>query len=298
LDHILNQKVSFPYEIIVSDDCSPDATPEIMRRYLDRHPDKIRYTRTNQNETAKRNSRIGDLLARGKYVAVCEGDDFWHDPDKLQLQVNVLEENPDCVLVHSSVRNSVAVTAKAQLPTRGRHKMPAGTSYDLTIPYLRQTYGVHNCSCVFRRASLQRATTELAPLIFSTQFIHGDVPRVLGLSRLGGFYFIDRETATYQVNEESLSQSKDARKRMAIRMSGAMIRAWYARLYLHDESLANELQREYLLWLYHSSDPSASEWAGRKIAELGDDLSIVRRMLKPVARVQRAIRKRWRKRLR
>ena len=97
LDGFLMQKVSFSIEIIVRDDASTDGTPEIVRQYEEKHPNLFRNIYESQNQYTKgvRAWPVMKRQARGKYVALCEGDDYWTDPDKLQKQVNFLENNLD-----------------------------------------------------------------------------------------------------------------------------------------------------------------------------------------------------------
>lgn len=101
IEGILNQKTNFPYELVIGEDCSTDGTREIVFEYARKHPNVIRLITSERNVGAKQNSRRVDAACRGKYVAYCEGDDYWHRPDKLQLQADYLEKNHDCGLVHS-----------------------------------------------------------------------------------------------------------------------------------------------------------------------------------------------------
>lgn len=111
LDGILMQQTNFDFEILVGEDKSSDKTREVCLEYAKKHPEKIRlflHSRENNisvygKPTALFNSRNNVVNARGKYIAVCEGDDFWIDPLKLQKQVDFLEANPDYGLVHSDI---------------------------------------------------------------------------------------------------------------------------------------------------------------------------------------------------
>ena len=97
LDSILMQKVDFKYEILVGDDASTDGTPAILREYRDRFPDIFRLTLRETNEGASGNVYALLCTARGKYLATCEGDDYWCDENKLQCQVSYLEEHPQMI---------------------------------------------------------------------------------------------------------------------------------------------------------------------------------------------------------
>jgi glycosyltransferase involved in cell wall biosynthesis len=100
LEGFLIQETDFPFEIIIHDDASTDGTAAIVRDYAAAYPCIIRPVLQTENQYSQ-GKRISGLLAtlcRGKYVAVCEGDDFWTDPHKLAIQVGFLERNPDYVI--------------------------------------------------------------------------------------------------------------------------------------------------------------------------------------------------------
>jgi glycosyltransferase involved in cell wall biosynthesis len=112
LDGALQQQTSFPFEIVVGDDASTDHAPAIIQRYAEQHPDRIRAYLHPTNlgpasprEFAGRNNVLFLLKAcQGQYVALCEGDDYWTDPHKLQKQVDFLDAHPDFSICHHNVR--------------------------------------------------------------------------------------------------------------------------------------------------------------------------------------------------
>ena len=101
LEGFVMQKTNFPFEAIVHDDASTDGTAAIIREYAEKYPDIIKPILETENQYSKHDGslrRILDAHTHGKYVAMCEGDDYWTDPYKLQKQVDFLESHPDFVM--------------------------------------------------------------------------------------------------------------------------------------------------------------------------------------------------------
>lgn len=97
LNSFVMQKTSFKYEILVNDDASTDSTANIIREFEKKYPNVIRGVYQKENQYHKVHSIISDLLiplAKGKYIAICEGDDYWTDVYKLQKQFDIMEQNP------------------------------------------------------------------------------------------------------------------------------------------------------------------------------------------------------------
>lgn len=97
LESILSQKVDFDYEVIVGDDCSPDGTADVIREYADKYPDKIIPVLRKKNMGMTGNSLDLISRAKGEYIALVEGDDYWIDDNKLQKQVDFLDTHKDYV---------------------------------------------------------------------------------------------------------------------------------------------------------------------------------------------------------
>ncbi len=105
LESFLMQKVSFPVEIVIGDDCSTDSTPQIVRDYAERFPELVRVITSESNVGVSQNAFRIRAAAKGKYIALCEGDDYWTDPYKLQKQVDFLEKNPEFTVASHWVKN-------------------------------------------------------------------------------------------------------------------------------------------------------------------------------------------------
>lgn len=100
IEGFLMQKTNFDFEIIIHDDASTDGTADIIREYQKKYSEIIKPILQTENQYSK-GIRISQTYihprVKGKYIAICEGDDYWTDPNKLQKQVDFMEEHPDCV---------------------------------------------------------------------------------------------------------------------------------------------------------------------------------------------------------
>ena len=98
IDGFLMQETDFPFEILIRDDCSTDGTDEIVKQYADRYPNLIKPVFEKENQYSKGVKAMPVLLkkALGKYIALCEGDDYWSDPFKLCIQIEKMADQPKC----------------------------------------------------------------------------------------------------------------------------------------------------------------------------------------------------------
>ena len=107
LDGIVMQKTTFRFEAIVHDDVSTDGTADVIKEYGEKYPDIIKPIFEKENQWSKNDGSLDRIMldaCKGKYIAFCEGDDYWIDPYKLQKQVDYLEAHPECSLVYTKVK--------------------------------------------------------------------------------------------------------------------------------------------------------------------------------------------------
>lgn len=98
LEGFVMQRTNFRFEAIIHDDCSTDGTATIIREYAERYPSIIKPIFETENQYSKKDGSLNQIMSdhtRGKYIALCEGDDYWTDPLKLQKQVEFMETHPD-----------------------------------------------------------------------------------------------------------------------------------------------------------------------------------------------------------
>lgn len=185
LDGFIMQKTTFPFEIIVHDDASTDNTQSIIKEYELKHPGLFNNIYQRENQFSKKDINIwADIMfpkCKGKYIAMCEGDDFWTDPYKLQKQIDYLEENPKIVATfHNTEERSIGKISNSNL-----YNKTMETSKLFSIQDMLEFNIIPTSSLVFRKAYLPDE-------INSSNFINlhfGDWPLNLLLARNGDFYY-------------------------------------------------------------------------------------------------------------
>lgn len=142
LDGFFNQDVNFRIEIIIHDDSSTDHTADIIREYQKKHSNIIAIFQ-KENQYSKGKDIVREYIrphVRGKYVAICEGDDYWTDTLKLQKQINVLENNPSCFLCAHNVEEVFENGVKTG-KTYPEHSLKTGLYHPLEFLNVRADIG-------------------------------------------------------------------------------------------------------------------------------------------------------------
>ncbi len=193
LEGFVNQRTDFSYEVLIHDDASTDGTAEIIREYADRYPEMIKPILQTENQYSKGLTNISGTYnfprAKGRYIAMCEGDDYWTDGSKLQKQVDFLEMHPDCSLVFHSARVEVQGRAMTEHSMR-----PYGSDRRVTPEeMIDKTSGYPTASLMFR--------TEIVKDLpdFYNHAPIADIPLQLLAAARGWAYYMDREMCVYRL---------------------------------------------------------------------------------------------------
>lgn len=222
LNGFVIQKTSFPFVAIVHDDASTDGTAEIIREYAEKYPDIIKPIYESENQYSKHDSSLGSIMSeaceatRAKYIAMCEGDDYWIDPYKLQKQVDFLESHPDYGMCYTKVKRFVQKSNQFIDEWGGPNETMDKLLIENTIPTL---------TAVFHKAIYDKYLTEIHP---SKQgWLMGDYPIWLYVAQNSKIKFINETTGVYRICNESASHSNDLEKIIRFNNSYHDIRTWY-----------------------------------------------------------------------
>jgi acetyltransferase-like isoleucine patch superfamily enzyme/glycosyltransferase involved in cell wall biosynthesis len=181
LDSFLIQKCSFPFEILVHDDASRDGTPVILEEYRKKNPDLMRIFLQKENQFSRTGKYpVFNLYkeAKGKYIAECDGDDYWTDPYKLQKQVDFLESNPDYVMCHHDYVIEQDGKTRRPDPTQ-----PKDYSAAELVGYNSEGYGIGLCTRMFRNLYNSATAKDIEQMV-------GDYPMVVYLGTAGKCKYI------------------------------------------------------------------------------------------------------------
>ena len=202
LDGLLSQKTDFPFEILLGEDCSTDGTREICKDYALENPDKIRlflHERENNisinGKPSGRYNFLNNLKnVRGKYFAICEGDDYWNDEHKLQIQHDFMESNTDYAICFHEVN----ILSNGQF-TRS-HIEPDKYDTSLITDLARKNY-IYTCSCFYRNHLPESFPALLMYVPFFDYVLH------LYTSQYGKIKYLARNMAVYRMHDSGLWSS-------------------------------------------------------------------------------------------
>lgn len=250
LDGFVMQKTNFKFEAIVHDDASTDGSAAIIREYAEKYPDIIKPIFETENQYSKHDgslTRIMNAEMRGKYIAYCEGDDYWTDPLKLQKQVDILEKNSDVTMVYTGFKtvdeNSNAIYRK----TYERFKADSFSGKALTA-LLHHNFIMTLTVCI-RREILFSQTYVNAPTKF-------DYTLFCTAAFLGKFYFINEETGAYRKTPAGAM----ATQRSSIQKRKKMVHYYFSTLVLSqktsEETFSDKIKRCFVISQNYITRPS------------------------------------------
>ena len=196
LQGFMSQQTNFRFKVIVHDDASKDNTAEIIRKYTEKYPDVILPIFQSENKYSKHIPLFDNYIKpelEGRYIAVCEGDDYWCYPSKLQMQYDYMEAHPECALC---VHNTKKINSDEKETGELFNKNNKDTDYFTEDVILAGGGGLFHTSSFFLRKESRLAM----PDAFKIKGV-GDYPLSIWLSIVGKHvHYIGRVMSAYRVN--------------------------------------------------------------------------------------------------
>jgi len=234
IEGVLMQETDFEFDLIIADDCSPDNTNKIVDEIIKNHSKSVRikYSRHEKNIGMQANGRFAFNQCNGKYIAFCEGDDYWTDPLKLQKQVDFLEANPDYGMVHSSY--SVYNESNKTLSSNSKKNVNSG---DVFRSLIISGNNVSTLTVLARAELLKNATRIIDAPCLNNNWAMGDYPMWLSIAQQSKISYLKDNTSVYRKLNDSASNSLDGNKELTILKSLSSIGRWFSKEYGFEDCL-------------------------------------------------------------
>lgn len=255
LDGFVMQKTNFKFEAIVHDDCSTDSSVTIIKEYAEKYPDIIKPIYETENQYSKQDDslqRIMNAHTHGKYVAFCEGDDYWIDSYKLQHQFDAMENHPECTIAYNRV-NAVTTTGdKIKFTIPYKNHLRSKTVVNLGDLMDEEYYGGHwtfHTSSFFIRKEFVFKYTELSKSLFAN-FPYGDMPLQLTCLLHGNGLLIQKTMGCYRTLSGGYNSMLKAHPEVALAHRKQLILAYnsldrYTQYKYHRQIKRQILRQEY-----------------------------------------------------
>ena len=234
VESVMMQKARFPYELVVGEDCSTDGTRAVLLELKDKYPDRIRLLLHEHNLGPHRNTEEVLRACRGRYIATLEGDDYWTSVTKLQEQVDVMEQHPDCAICCHAADVIYEGERKKGLPLRLPLKKPAPAVHFNEM--LRRGNFLCAPTVMFRAQSVGRLPE------WHRQVYTGDWALWLLAARNGKIHYLDKPMAVSRRHEGGRWSTAD--KIQELKYKSASVRIFLNNLDLtrHQQAILRRLK--------------------------------------------------------
>jgi glycosyltransferase involved in cell wall biosynthesis len=203
IEGFINQETTFPYEVIIHEDASTDKTARIIEEYRVKYPNIIKPIYQKENQYSKC-ININDEhmlpLAKGKYIALCDGDDYWTDSHKLQKQYDAMENNPGCTMCLHKVLDVNENEKNQDMKFIPKKEYATGVISSKEFFDILSTNDFFNEVCYFFRREQYYEYQHNYPLFAQKGMLckSDDMPMLLYFGQLGDVYYINENLATYR----------------------------------------------------------------------------------------------------
>ncbi len=274
LDGFVKQKVNFNYEVLIHDDASTDNTPQIIKEYVHRYPNLIKPIYQSENQYSKKQGIVYDIQfqrAIGKYIAICEGDDYWIDNYKLQKQYDALEKNPNV-----DICATAAIKVKSE--TKKIISRFAPKSKDMII--IPEDVILGGGGYVATNSLMYRRNIDCNKPKFRKNLMYDYTLQILGSLR-GGMLYLNDTTAAYRsMSKGSWTSKMKQNKELAVNWTNRVNRMLEE---LNEEThgayvsvIKERIRRNEFLNLYRIGD--VKEMKSKEYVDLYNRLNIIEKI--------------------
>ena len=214
LEGFIMQKTDFAFEILIHDDASTDGTQEIIKEYCEKYPDLFKPIFQTENQHSKGVKIWGDIQfprAQGKYIALCEGDDYWTVPNKLQRQIDFLESHPGYTLCFHNAWMHYENDADTD------HLFTKLETREYKINEVIDYWLVPTASMVYRREILKSVIYQNY-LKSRDKFEVGDLPLVLTCASYGKIHCFKEVMSVYRIQSGGWTQQSSLATNLAYKL--------------------------------------------------------------------------------
>jgi len=241
IEGVIGQQCNFPVELIIGEDCSPDNTRAIVIDYQHKYPHLIRVLTAEKNIGAKANASRCLSVTRGEYIAFCEGDDYWHHQNKLQIQVDAMQADRNITLCHTDFDRLIGKSIYKSVYSMRPPKYPAnGNAYY----NLLHQWSVITATSIYRADIIQRF---LKGDFNRLDWPFGDYNKALFASTQGTVMYLPISTATWRKVPGSAG-NKGLKNNVRLAIAGVECREAFLREY----PLPPDKMKEVLCYSYNN----------------------------------------------
>lgn len=238
IEGVLMQKTTFPIELIIGEDCSTDATRSICIDYQNKYPDIIKLQLPDTNKGMMRNFIENMQAATGRYIALCEGDDYWTDPYKLQKQVEFLEANKDYSIVsHNALKVNYFDGSSLKM-----NNFESNLDFSFN-DMLNRLLTIPTASIVFKNTTIPDWITFCKV---------GDWPLLSWLLNNGKGYYFCETMSVYSKHEKGMSVDIQKRNHNRILLETFLIIEQHNKNYLVEKHISSLAFNAFVYELNHS----------------------------------------------
>ena len=230
IESVLRQQTDFPIEIVIGEDCSTDRTLNIVLDYQSQYPEAIRIVRSESNVGWRENYRRTIAAAHGRYIAMLDGDDYFTHRKKLQMQVDLLEANPDVGMCYGR---------SERVDENGTTTIYPEGECETTLEAMLRRNPAENCTVVARKELVERYYEEIRPAEHP-EWLTDDLPMWLWFAANSRYMAIDCPMSVHRVLTYSVSHNPDYRRKIEFVDSLYNISLWYDERY-NDSKMRHEL---------------------------------------------------------